>query len=591
MPYFTDDMTEDQIAKTIKGHYDFCKQGIDPIWRRIGKNHKLFMGKIDRDSWPYMSTIFVKRTMELCFVEAARTNQSIMGQLPIFQAQPVSSDDVDRSPALRHLLHWQIETMGKPAKPFRREFRKWCLMAAICGYSPMMVDYETRNKTKRVKASVRQGLGAALNAKIREKKRITDYSGARAEVLNPFSYLFNPFTDQYTSPFHFRRLLMHFDKLKEMENDGLIFNVDKLKNSGGRPIDDSQPEKDINEMMSLVSSDQWMYYDPKANIEVIESYYPQENRYFLLGNGKTVLTDPKEKIVFDNAQVPIVLLTPYMNPWHWRGLGIPEIIEDLQHELNFKRCARMDFMNRSSAPMFERLRGARIENDQVKKWKPWSFVDSDILPGLRPIEFPHNWISESINEEGLVDRDMQSQLGAYGARGGIQPESRETGYSMQQRVYASMIPFSDRLQNCCDSFEEVLNLMMAHNRQFMPESMQIRVVGSKKYVTITSDDYLTDCDFIITPSSSYGNRMFRQNDWKEFFAILASNPYLAPSFTWKRLAKQFAESWDMRDVDQLVSGASDQEVQQQGIQMGVGGTAPGGSPTAQAPMAEAVTGQ
>ncbi len=578
MPYFKEGMASKDIVKTVVGHYMFCRDGMLPIWNRWSKNHKLFAGKIDKTTWPYMSQLFIKRTMELCFVEAARLNQSIMGQLPSFQVQPVSSDDVDRGPAIRHFLHWQLETMGKPARPFKREFRRWSLLGAICGCCPVMVDYETRKKTKRVKVPVRNGLGSLLNAQIRKKESVTEYAGGRVETLNPFSYLFNPYVlTPHESPFHFRRMLMHFDDLKAMEGQDVgVQDVDKLKNSGGTGVDDSQPEKEIFELMSSITKDSWSWYDPNADIEVIEAYYPKENRYFLIGGGKILLTDPQQEIVFDNARAPFIHWSNYMNPWHWRGLGIPEIIEDLQHELNFKRCGRLDNMNRSLAPMFLKLTQARIKPEQIKKWKGWSFVDTDVIDGMKAIEFPHNWMSETINEEGLIAQDMQSQLGAHGASGGIQPESRETSYSMQQRVYASMIPFSDRLQNLCDAFEEVLNLLMAHNQQFAPEKLQHRVVGQKIYQVITADDILADYDFIISPSASYGNRMFRLNDWKEFFAILASNPWLAPAYSWKRLAKQFSESLDQRDVDQLVSQATDQEVQQQGMQMGVGGTAPGG---------------
>lgn len=533
------------------------------------KNEKLWLAWINKLTWPYISRISVKKVFEYCDTELARFFQATVSPTPPIDVNPVSADDVERAPKVKNLLLWQQEV---GMEDFNDEWERFILNGLIYGFSPCTMDwvnrygYVTQMVPYRLKGGEKKG-------HTYESKLQSIYRGPNFRSIDPYAiYLKSGTIRPRESQYLFHRMLIPYDDLMALQDEGLLKNVEKLKDTDMSLVNTDFSAR-VNQLLGRSVGLEWMDYDRNRDCEIIYGWFPGENYYNITAGGTVCLYEGP--FPYLNSEWPYEFWTNFLFPWHWCGLSTPELVEDQQHEIMFLKNARADNRNKQLMPQFLRLLSAHIRKEDMA-WSPFGVIDTTNMNGFEQVKVTDTWSQSSLLEEQKCNNEMETTVGLADVIRGAQPASRESEGSTQRRSEASGIRMGHRLQRLLNVYKAIWRKQHRYNRQFMRKDTMIRVLGEeiKGYVKVTPEEILREYDFVITPSFSYGNRGMQRQELQELIGILASIPGFQAVLQHPNMLKRLLERFDVRDAEMYVNRSP--EAQRIAMQAGVGGTPVGG---------------
>lgn len=256
-------------------------------------------------------------------------------------------------------------------------------------------------------------------------------------------------------------------------------------------------------------------------------------------------------------------------PGEFHGIGIMEMLEDLQAELNTERNQRIDYRSYSLRRMFKVRRGAEI-NPAELVWRQGGKIEVDDLDDLDIIDTP-NISSDTFNQEQVIKGDMRDATGAHDVVMGTSTSSETATTTMSKDNNASM-----RFKLIISSIEKRLLVsisrkMIQLNQQFIDD---VRLLPNFEkpddpWPEISPEEI--QGEFHLTAAGSSVEPLANKEAFKqrmiELYGIAANDP-IYQQYPHKRraLLKKVFEAFDITDVDELlptedeINGALEQQV-------------------------------
>lgn len=313
--------------------------------------------------------------------------------------------------------------------------------------------------------------------------------------------------------------------------------------------------------------------------------------------------DNKRVVIINRAYIAAEGENPY---WHRRkpyrkgvytavphefyGMGIVEMLEDLQDELNTERNMRIDFRAFLLRRMFKVRRGANINKKQLK-WRQGGVVEVDDMDDVAEFGVSDT-ASSSFAQETTIKQDMRDCAGAHDVVMGTS-QNRETATTTMTKDNNASI----RFKLIINSLEKkllvgVARLIIQMDQQFIDVPKWIRVTGedgANVPMQIAPEDIQGEFDLIAAGSSvePLANKEAFKQRMVELYQV-AGQDEIYKLFPEKRvrLLKKVFESFDIKDSEHLLP--TDEEFKQAMLAMQQPPPTPTGEPVAMEGQANTV---
>jgi hypothetical protein len=361
--------------------------------------------------------------------------------------------------------------------------------------------------------------------------------------------------------------------INEMVKQGLWdVNWDFIRND----YRSNQARADRMGAVGLPNSDENPDYSDENGIYEVHHYW-EDDKYVVIINRSWVAAESENP--YWHKKKPYNKEVYCEVPHEFYGMGIIEMIGDLQDELNNERNMRIDFRSFLLRRMFKVRRGANIDRKQLV-FKQGGIIEVDEMDDLDEMgvsDVP----SSTFTEEQTIKQDMQDTSGAHDVVMGTSSSSETATSTMSKDNNASM-----RFKLVISSVEKSLlvgvsRLMMQLNQQFMDTDKVMRVTGEKgaKWVRLSPEDIQGEFDLTAAGSSvePQANKEAFKQRMVELFGIVSNNPIMQqhPDKIMALLQKVF-EAFDIKNTDSLLPTEQDMQgtMAQQAVQQFIAGLPP-----------------
>lgn len=309
-------------------------------------------------------------------------------------------------------------------------------------------------------------------------------------------------------------------------------------------------------------------YEDDALYEV-HHYWEDDRRVLVINRGY---------IAMDTANPFFHKRKPYdrdvytEDPGQFYGIGIMEMLEDSQAELNTERNQRIDYRSMSMRRMFKVKRDASIDRRQLV-WKNGGFIELEDLNDLDVLEAPDSALSGSFNSESMVKQEMKEITGAHDVVMGQSSSSETATTTMSKDNNAAM-----RFKLIISSVEKRLLVaisrkMIQLNQQFVDDVRLLPLFDKDEmdWPVISPEDIQGEFHLIPAGSSvePMANKEAHKQRMVELYGVVARDPFMQ-QFPDKRrnLLKKVFEAFDVQDTDDILPSDEDLSgmMQQQVIQ-------------------------
>lgn len=234
------------------------------------------------------------------------------------------------------------------------------------------------------------------------------------------------------------------------------------------------------------------------------------------------------------------------------GMGVCEISECLQQELNDKRNQLLDHATEQIAPPLIKNRNANIDKKQIKL-SPFQIIDSDLSgdQALTPMRLGGNPL-ENVQMDSIIKQDIRNQTGATNPVQGVPTGKDQTAFEISTlqsrgsaRINISTIDFSEKF------LKRAYKLMFAMVQQYMNVETAVRIVGKDgiTWEQVSPEDVQMDADLIPKVSTDLDNRSIMRNQMIQFITGIA--PFY-PRINIFKLVRKVYELFGFEDAEEVV---------------------------------------
>lgn len=557
--------------------------GYKELWIRCYKRYRNYVDQLvdakgkpitDRSniSIPYSFTqveTILPRLVETLF--AARPYVTVFGREP---------EDEFNADNMETLLDWQMNERMDIQRIFKTGLKELCIYGTSVAYSvwrlkerkiikkqlqPVIKDDEPVYEDDGV-TPVQDWLPMEMNEK--------EYDDPDVKFVDIMSFYTDPNGENVDESRYCGHVCYESKEYIQEQVDQGLWNVDWSKI--GNDTRSNQARANRMGAVGLPNSDE--NADSSDNNGIFEvHYYWEDDKYVVLINRSWVAAETENP--YWHKRKPYNKEVYCEVPHEFYGMGIIEMIGDLQDELNNERNMRIDFRSFLLRRMFKVRRGANVDRKQLV-FKQGGIIEVDEMDDLEEMgvsDVP----SSTFTEEQTIKQDMQDTSGAHDVVMGTSTSSETATTTMSKDNNASM-----RFKLVISSVEKSLlvgvsRLMMQLNQQFMDTDKVMRVTGEKgaKWVRLSPEDIQGEFDLTAAGSSvePQANKEAFKQRMVELFGIVSNNPIMQqyPDKIMALLGKVF-EAFDMKNTDMLLPTEQDMQgsMAQQAVQQFIAGLPP-----------------
>jgi hypothetical protein len=398
-------LKEDSV-QYISDLYNSTKQWRDSQETRWKRFYKLYRNYRDVSNTPYKSNIFVPYIFSKVETVVPKMLGTMFNTRPIISVQPRKGASEDLSLLLESLLEYQLDEDQLEFFSKILEFFKEC---AIYGSS---------------------------FAKVIPKFNDDELASFNYVDIEPID-LFHIFPDYRAKSIRRMKYIIQlsyvdYEELESMARSGFYKNVTELlgKLESINAVDEYKKKR----LSSVGILDEYAFDATRRVVEVLE-YWDREYIY-TVGARRELLK--KEKNPFGGL-LPFIMARYIPVQHELYGIGIPEIAESLQEELNDVRNQRMDNVNLIINRMFVANKYADIDFDSVISY-PGNVILTNDMAAIQALPTP-DVTQSAYKEEEIIKRDIDGATGEYPYSAGEPPQRRETATGIVKLQQASNIRF------------------------------------------------------------------------------------------------------------------------------------------------------
>lgn len=456
------------------------------------KHYRLYRDKKD---YPYANSIFCPDTFNFVEDAAAKEVQALLGSSPVYQVIPRKGGVVEIANQLNVVLQWAIET---PEFEFFIEFLDFKKNSAIFGTS---------------------FLGVLPDFKFTDQGLV--YAGPRFD--------FNDFWDIFPDPlarrlgrncrYIIKRSKPYFEELMDMEQKGIYKNVRQMETLNSGDIDDERKQ-----LLMDIRVQQYISDDKDVH-EILEMY--SYGHIITVGDRQVILRDtrsdkfrpyPYDIPLVDDRYVPV--------PGEFYGMGIPEILRDLQADKNTVRSQRRENVDLILNKILKLRSGADVDIDTLKFFPGAVWMVEDTDRDIKELDL-RDVTQSAYQEEEHLDMDMERATGQYRYSQGQAPQREETatGIIRLQQAAQSRMDISLKMTEF-SAMRQIATKIILQVRQFMTQQEYERIVGEPDagFYKIPLEDIQRFYDFMPVGSSITRVKEQRAKQLMEGLKMLMSIP-------------------------------------------------------------------
>lgn len=299
-------------------------------------------------------------------------------------------------------------------------------------------------------------------------------------------------------------------------------------------------------------------------------HYWEDDRYAVIINRGYIARDGENPFWHKRKPYDKDVYTRVPNEFY--GLGVIEMINDLQLELNTERNQRIDYRSYSMRRMFKVRRDADV-NPADLVWRQGGVVRVGEQEDVDTFDAPDNGVASSFRQEDQTKQDMRDTTGAHdvvmGTGGGgtaTETMTKDNNASIRFKLIISSV--ENRL------LVAISRKMIQLNQQFIDDIRLLPLFddSEQEWPEISPEDIQGEFHLIAAGSSvePLANKEAFKQRMVELFSIVAQDPFMQ-QFPIKRrnLLKKVFVAFDVQDTDDLLpsdeelSGMMEQQMFQQ----------------------------
>ena len=444
MPKIVDNDKLGQFLTAFQRTEDYTRTYFD----RAKQHYKHYRLYRDKNLSPYANSVFCPDTFNFVEDATAKLISVLLSRSPVYSVVPRKGGSMEVAAQLSVVLQYCIETSDFD---FFIEFVDFIKNGSIFGTSFMSVlpDFKFTD----------QGLV---------------YSGPR------FDY--NDFWDIYPDPmarrlgrncrYVIKRSKVYAEDLIDMEKKGIYKNVQK-------DLIPTNYSDYINEyhknLLMEIGLEQYVTND-KDLYEILEMY--SYGHIITVGNRQVIIRDTRtDKFRPYPYDIPLVGYRYITVPGEFYGMGIPEIIRDLQADKNTIRSQRRENVDLILNKILKIRSGADVDIDALKFFPGAIWPLEDIDRDIKELDL-RDVTGSSYQEEEHLDMDMERATGQYRYSQGQAPQREETATGiMRLQAAAQTRPDMNIKLTEFSAMRQIASMVILQIRQFMPQNEYERIIG------------------------------------------------------------------------------------------------------------------
>jgi hypothetical protein len=498
------------------------------------KNYRLYRTKSD---FPYANSVFTPDTFAYVEDAAARITQTLFSKEPVFI---VSGRDKMADMGIAAQLTEALSYFtGNSDFELFAEALDFFKAGAMLGTSYLGVypDFEEDPN----------GMLMYRGPRFENIDYWDGYPDSKAKRINKFARFF------------VRRKVIYSEELQALADQGYYD-----KSAVSRIIDGSFGEM-MNtyhrDLLAEIGLSQYTSEDPNKH-EILEWY----------GNGQVVCVGDRKEIIKDTRRmntialpyaIPIVDYRYVSIPGEFYGIGIPEVIRDLQADKNIIRSQRRENVDLILNKILKVKTGATDVDIDMLKYFPgavWMVGDhADIQEhDMRDVT------SSAYKEEEVITWDMDNATAQWMYSRGAQPQREETATGIIRLQQASLARFDVNIKLTeFSSMRSIAKMIILQMRRFLPQQEYERILGEpdRGFYQISEHDLVKMYDFVPVGSSITNIKELRATQVMKAQEMLFSVPPQVQQMEGFKinyrnvLEMGLKEALDIRDVGNLIQDA------------------------------------
>jgi hypothetical protein len=323
----------------------------------------------------------------------------------------------------------------------------------------------------------------------------------------------------------------------------------------------------------------------------VESFIPEEQdlheRFEYFSGGHCITIVDRQVVVKDTTKnkinpypyhIPLVDYRYTQVPGEFYGIGIPEIVKDLQADKNVIRSQRRENVDLILNKILKVRRGGDVDIDTLKFF-PGAIWELDQPDDITEHDM-RDVTQSAYQEEEKIDLDMENATGSYRYSRGQNPQREETATAVVRLQKAAMSRFDIIIKQAeFSAMRKIARMVVLQMRTFMPQEMYERIIGEPDagFYSIPIKDITHFYDFMPLGSSITNIKEVRAQQIMQAQQMLMGVPpevQQQGGFTVnyrETIRMGLEEALDIKNVDRLIPAAPMPQPQAQPMPMPPGG--------------------
>lgn len=435
--------------------FEATKRWRQPYEDRWKKFYKIYRSFRDQTLYPFKSSLFVPYTFSIVESVVPKMLGMIFNTRPIISVQARQGASMDLATVMERLLEYQLDDERLEFFSKNLEFFKEC---AVYGTSFLKVIPKFLDDD------------------------LVSFNYIDAEPID----LFNVFPDYRAKSIRRMKYIiqlsyMDLEELKTLESQGFYKNVGEVENYIESMINVDLYKK--GRLTDIGIMDEYGFQADRKIIEVLE--YWDRDKIYTIGAKKVILKE--EDNPFDGL-LPFVMARYVPVQHELYGIGIPEIANDLQEELNTVRNQRMDNVNLIINRMFIANKYADINLDQLVSY-PGNVILTNDINAIQALD-TRDITKSAYMEEEIIKHDLDNATGEFMYMRGAPPERRETATGIVRLQQAATARF-DTIVKLLEFtvIRHLAKMFLWLDYQFLPKEELQKILGEEDYQKLNAEAF------------------------------------------------------------------------------------------------------
>lgn len=541
-----DESAKNLITDRLGTSREHRKANYDKNWDSFQMQYR---SKIENPKeYDYMAKLFIPYSFTSVETTVPRMAEALFASEPIVAVKPWERKDVENAQIQEKLLSYQYNRMD-----FFNNFILLAKMCLIYGTTIGKVDWRReavyKKRIKYIQELNELGMPTEVPALGKNGKVLLEKYPI--EIWNdPYIYpvdIYKFFIDPRALSIEDAEYVIMITestmaKLRYMQEMGIYKNVSKIEDIKGKV----KPEE---------GKERYSNVDIKSPQDVSDKYSDRVTLYEYWENDRVIVLAEEDVVIRDSenpywhCRKPFISakICPVENEFY--GIGLMEMVQSLQNELNDIRNQRMDNIKLAINRMYIVDRNADIDPNMLIN-EPGGAIYTNFIDGIKELN-TSDVTGQAFTEAKIITDDIQNAHGIYDYSKGATPRQRETATGILSLQEAANIRFKMMIMTMARNLlgkgsEMVVDL----NQQYLPRGKEFRLTGqsfSEESYNITPEELVGRYDYEPVGASMEGlSKYARLEQLLRFRQTFVDNP----SFNINRFDKELLELLNFKNADE-----------------------------------------